>query len=73
MGRGRRRITSAHVATIIDADIDGPIPYVVTRWVPGPALDDVVDGHGPLAPKDLHRVAVGLASAIDATSPTTCD
>ena len=61
-----RRIASAHVATIIDADIDGPIPYVVTRWVPGPALDDVVDGHGPLAPKDLHRVAVGLASAIDA-------
>ena len=30
--------TSAHVATIIDADIDGPIPYVVTRWVPGLAL-----------------------------------
>ena len=34
------RITSPRVAPIIDADVDGPTPYIVTRYVPGPSLDD---------------------------------
>jgi serine/threonine protein kinase len=36
------RITSPRVAPIIDADVDGPTPYIVTRYVPGPSLDDYV-------------------------------
>lgn len=61
-----RRIDSARVAPIIDADIDGAHPFVVTRWVPGPALDDVVEDTGPLAGPALHRLAVGLAEGIEA-------
>lgn len=61
-----RRIESPRVAPIIDADIDGPRPYVVTRWVPGPVLDRVVDAEGPLSGEALHRLAVGLAEAIEA-------
>ena len=60
------RIRSPHVAPIIDADVDGPTPYIVTRYVPGPSLDEHVGERGLLAPNDLHRVASGLAEALDA-------
>jgi serine/threonine protein kinase len=60
------RITSPRVAPIIDADVDGPTPYIVTRYVPGPSLDDYVAERGLLPPADLHRVASGLAEALDA-------
>jgi predicted Ser/Thr protein kinase len=60
------RITSPRVAPIIDADVEGATPYIVTRYVPGPSLDDYVAERGLLAPADLHRVATGLAEALDA-------
>ena len=60
------RITSPRVAPIIDADVDGPTPYIVTRYVPGPSLDDHVAERGLLPPAELHRVASGLAEALDA-------
>src|SRR6478609_912502 len=60
------RITSPRVAPIIDADVEGSTPYIVTRYVPGPSLDDYVAERGLLPPTDLHRVASGLAEALDA-------
>ena len=60
-----RRIRTPRVAPILDADVDGVTPYIVTRYVPGPALDDFVAERGPLAPADLHRVASGVAEALD--------
>ncbi|GAA2747934.1 hypothetical protein GCM10009868_39390 [Terrabacter aerolatus] len=58
------RIRDARVASVIDADVMAPRPYIVTRYVPGPALDEVVEDHGPLAPTDLLRLARGIAEAI---------
>lgn len=55
-----------NVAPVLDADLDGPRPYLVTRYVPGPPLDDYVAEHGPLVGEDLTRLAEGLASALDA-------
>jgi serine/threonine protein kinase len=60
------RIRSPRVAPVVDADVDGDTPYIVTRYVPGPPLDEHVEAHGPLAPAELHRVAAGLAEALDA-------
>jgi serine/threonine protein kinase len=60
------RIRDQRVATVIDADVTGPRPFIVTRWVPGPSLDEVVDEHGPLPPHDLLRLARGMAEAIGA-------
>jgi len=31
-----QRIHSPNVAEVIDADLDGAMPYIVTRFVPGP-------------------------------------
>ncbi|MER7071941.1 serine/threonine-protein kinase [Terrabacter sp. NPDC000476] len=60
------RIRDARVASVVDADVMGPRPYVVTRYVPGPALDEVVEDHGPMEPADLLRLARGSAEAIRA-------
>lgn len=60
------RIQDHRVATVIDADVMAPRPYVVTRYVPGPALDDWVEEHGPLDPDALLRLACGTAEAIRA-------
>ena len=59
-------IRHPNVAPVLDADLDGPRPYLVTRYVPGPPLDDYVAEHGPLQGEELTRVAEGLASALDA-------
>jgi hypothetical protein len=60
------RVRSPHVAEILDADPWGPVPFVATRYVPGPALQEYVGQEGPLAGPDLHRFARGLAEALEA-------
>ena len=61
-----RRVRSRFVAEILDADVGGPSPYIVTRYVPGQTLEDVVRQDGPLRGPALARVASGLAAAIAA-------
>ncbi|WP_076261827.1 serine/threonine-protein kinase [Intrasporangium flavum] len=58
------RIRDPRVASVIDADVMGPRPYIVTRYVPGPALDEIVEEHGPLHPGELVSLARGVAEAI---------
>ncbi|KQZ90153.1 hypothetical protein ASD62_13440 [Phycicoccus sp. Root563] len=60
------RIRDPRVAAVIDADLDGDRPYLVTRYVPGPALDDVVKEHGPITGGPLLSLGRGLAEALDA-------
>src|SRR6185369_17033447 len=42
------RVRDPRVAAVLDADTEGPRPYIVTRYVPGPPLDLVVADSGPL-------------------------
>ncbi|MBB2986786.1 serine/threonine-protein kinase [Terracoccus luteus] len=58
------RIRDPRVASVIDADVMGPRPYIVTRYVPGTALDEAVEQGGPLRPDALLRLARGTAEAI---------
>lgn len=60
------RVRSEGVAAVLDADIDGEHPYLVTQFVPGPPLDDIVDEEGPLEPRRLAALGRGLAAAIQA-------
>ncbi len=60
------RIQHPGVAAIVDADVDGPRPYLVTRYVPGPSLDQYVRDAGPLQGPDLVRLARGLSDALQA-------
>jgi len=61
-----RRVRSRYVAEILDADVTGDAPYIVTRYVPGRTLEEVVRTDGPLRGQALDRLAGGLAEAIAA-------
>jgi len=60
------RVQDARVAAVLDADTDGPRPYIVTRYIPGPALDRVVTAGGPLQGEALLRLGRGLWEALNA-------
>jgi hypothetical protein len=47
------RVCSPFVTEVTDADVTGEIPYIVTRFVPGPNLAQVVAGQGPLQGRAL--------------------
>ena len=61
-----RRVRNRHVAEVLDADVAGPKPYVVTRYVPGDTLAAAVRENGPLLGAALDTVAYGLAEALTA-------
>src|SRR6266404_3652965 len=61
-----RRVRSAFVAEVLDADVTGEFPYIVTRYVPGPTLEAMVRGRGPLSGAGLRRLAYGAAEALTA-------
>jgi serine/threonine protein kinase len=57
-------VQDARVAAVLDADTEGPRPYIVTRYIPGPALDIVVAENGPLQGEALLRLGHGLWAAL---------
>jgi predicted Ser/Thr protein kinase len=61
-----RRVKNRYVAEVLDADVDGPAPYIVTRYVPGQTLEDKVRRDGPLRGLALDALAEGLAEALAA-------
>jgi predicted Ser/Thr protein kinase len=61
-----QRVRSRYVAEVLDANLDGDPPYIVTRYVPGLTLEEVVAGGGPLTGAALARLAYGLAEALAA-------
>jgi predicted Ser/Thr protein kinase len=61
-----RRVRSPYVAEVLDADVTGEYPYIVTRYVAGPTLDQLVQRQGPLSPAGVQRLAHGLAEALAA-------
>ena len=61
-----RQVPPFCTAEVLDADPDHNPPYLVVEFIDGPNLTDVVREHGPLAPANLHGVAVGIATALTA-------
>ncbi|MFI6504467.1 WD40 repeat domain-containing serine/threonine protein kinase [Nonomuraea typhae] len=61
-----RRVGGFHTAQLVDADPEAPSPWLVTAFVPGPTLHQAVDEQGPLAPAEVHALAVGLAEGLAA-------
>ncbi|GAA2758106.1 protein kinase domain-containing protein [Actinopolymorpha rutila] len=58
------RVRGRHVAQVLDADVAAATPYLVTDFVAGPALYQVVDADGPLAGAELADLAGDLADAL---------
>ncbi|WP_018653406.1 serine/threonine-protein kinase [Actinomadura flavalba] len=61
-----KRVASFCTAQVIDADVDGDRPYIVSEYVPGPSLNQLVQDEGPLSGAALERLAVGTATALAA-------
>src|SRR5271165_4268532 len=61
-----RRVRSPYVAEVLDADVTGEYPYIVTRFVAGPTLEEMVRARGPLSGQGLRRLAYGMAEALTA-------
>ncbi|OPG14608.1 serine/threonine-protein kinase [Microbispora sp. GKU 823] len=59
-----RRVRSKRVAEVLDADLTGAAPYIVTRYAPGRTLEQTVLEDGPLADDGVIRLAVGLCEAL---------
>jgi serine/threonine protein kinase len=59
-----RRVRSPRVAEVLDADLVGAAPYIVTRFAPGRTLEQTVLQDGPLRDRDLVRLARGLCEAL---------
>ncbi len=61
-----RRVSGVYTAQVVDADVDGPVAWMATAYVPGPSLDQAVDEHGPLPEVSLLALAAGLAESLNA-------
>ena len=61
-----KRVSSPRIAEILDADPHGPVPFVVTRYVPGLSLYHHVAEEGPIEGADLLHFADALAEALQA-------
>ena len=62
--RVARNIPPFCVARILDAGVEGSQPYLITEFVGGPSLADVVHHEGPLPTAEVRALAVGCATGI---------
>lgn len=61
-----RRVAGFCTARVLDADVTGPVPYLVTEYVDGMSLHERVTRLGPLSGSDAEALAVGVAGALTA-------
>ena len=61
-----RKVSGVYTSPVIDADVDGPLPWLATAYVEGPSLADAVMEHGPLPAGPVLALAKGLAEGLAA-------
>jgi eukaryotic-like serine/threonine-protein kinase len=61
-----QKVSGLFTALVVDADLDGPMPWLATAYVAGPSLTETVRGHGPLPVRSLLGLAAGLAEGLHA-------
>ncbi|MEU8147610.1 serine/threonine-protein kinase [Nonomuraea sp. NPDC048901] len=59
-----RRIVPFCTAAVIEDGTDRDRPYLVTEYIPGPALSQVVMARGPLTPDLAYGAGLGVAAAL---------
>ena len=61
-----RKVSGLYTAAIIDAVLDGPVPYLVTAFIDGPTLAQSISDHGRLPVPTLRSLAAALAEGLRA-------
>jgi serine/threonine protein kinase len=61
-----RHVSGLFTALVVDADAEGPMPWLATAYVAGPSLDEAVATQGPLPADSVVALAAGLAEGLQA-------
>ena len=61
-----RTVSGIFTAPVVDADTEGPQPWLATAYVPGPSLAAAVAERGPLPPGVVLTLGAGLAEGLQA-------
>ena len=61
-----RTVSGLFTAPVVDADVDAPVPWLATAYVPGPSLAEAITRHGPLPATSVLALAAGLAEGLGA-------
>ena len=61
-----RRVADFCTARLLDFSADGEFPYIVSEYIDGPSLQEVVTARGRLEGPELDRLAIGTATALAA-------
>ena len=61
-----RKVASFCTAQVLEAGVRGDVPYVVSEYVDGRSLSDVIEAEGPRTGGALDRLAIGTVTALAA-------
>ena len=61
-----QRVRGLYTAELIDADPAATPPWLVTAYVPGPSVEEVIDRDGPMPEAMVFRLIAGVAEALQA-------
>ena len=61
-----RKVGGFHAAQVVDADPDAERPWMVTAYVAGPSLEQVLREHQVLPPDSVRVLGAGVAEALGA-------
>ena len=61
-----QRVRGLYTAELIDADPAATPPWLVTAYVQGPSLQEVIDNDGPMPEAMVFRLIAGVAEALQA-------
>jgi serine/threonine protein kinase len=61
-----RRVAAFCTAQLLDVQLEGPMPYLVSEYIEGPSLHQKISHDGPMAGPTLQRMAVGTVTALAA-------
>jgi eukaryotic-like serine/threonine-protein kinase len=59
-----KRVARFCTAQVLEADVAGDRPYIVSEFVPGPSLAEQVAAEGPRGEAALERLAISTATAL---------
>jgi len=59
-----QRVSGPFTARVLDSGVDERTPWLVTEYIPGPTLAQLVSEYGPLPDASARALAAGLAQAL---------
>ncbi len=59
-----RRVQGVCTVPVLDSDVEGPMPWLATAYIPGPSLAEAVKENGPLPKETVLLLTAGVAEAL---------